>query len=149
MTRTQFGLWRLEILGEMCRLAFQRLADVAAEAAGGPRAGSRGHPYFPPGARAVLEAAVERKLAMLAAAFPSARPRGRLEAGKDAESLLARLGRAHRLWADAVNSLADDNELDVPRGDGRGRLRRTQDLVVEAILSDAELAGRIAASAGA
>lgn len=145
MTRAQFGLWRLEILGEVSRLAFERLADVAAEAAGGQRARSPGHPYFPAEAQAFLEGAVERKLAMLAAAFPSARPR--VAPGRDAGSLPARLGRAHRLWAAAVSALADDNELDVPRRDGRGQLRRTQDLVVDAILSDAELAGRLAALA--
>ncbi len=142
MTRAQFGFWRLEILQEICRLAFERLA-AAAEAAGGQRAHSPGHPYFPAEARALLEGAIEGKLAMLAAAFPSAR--AGVAPDKDAGSLPARLGRAHRLWAAAVSSLADDNELDVPRRDGRGLLRCTQDLVVEAILSDAELAGRIAA----
>jgi hypothetical protein len=45
---------------------------------------------------------------------------------------------------EAVQALADDNELDVPWSDGNGCLRPAIEIVVEAILDDAVLASRLA-----
>jgi hypothetical protein len=149
MQQARYGFCRLEVLVTLTRLAFRRAANALMGVAGHGR--RRVHP---PGdvlvaVSADLESAIARRLAGLRSAFPDAPAPPRAEGPRDPASLLAALRRVQRLWVDALGSLADDNELDVPRCGPAGRARPTMELLAEAILQDAELAGRIAARLGA
>ena len=134
MRQGRYGFWRLEVLEEMTSRSYRRLAAAGLAAVNARRGAAK--------ARAILAEASRQKLGRLRSAFPDA-PEDR-----DAPAALGGLGRTHRLWAAAVAALADDNELDAPRRDLAGRLRATGELICEAILSDAEVTGRIAEAAG-
>jgi len=149
MQQARCGFCRVEVLVALTRLAFRRAVNVLMGVAGH----GRRRVHLPGDVMVAvlgdLETAIARRLAGLRSAFPDAPAPPGAEGAKDPASLLAALRRVQRLWMDALGSLADDNELDVPRRGAGGRARPTMELLAEAILQDAELAGRIAARLGA
>jgi hypothetical protein len=147
MQQAQYGFCRLEVLVAMTTLAFRRLTHVLSAVTGPSRASGQVGDDLLVAVSADLQSALARRLPTLRSVFPGAAAPS-LDGSGDVASLLAGLREVHRSWVWALGALADDNELDVSRPDASGRPRLTVKLVADAILEDAELAGRIAARLG-
>lgn len=144
MKQARYGFWRLDLLEEMGAMASQRLVDavVAAEDRARRQGDSGAHVLV--GLQLLLGSALERNVSRLRAVFGAAPPPGGTDPVEDASSLLAAVRRVNRVWEGRVMALADDGELDGPR-ELCGQLRPTGELIAEAILEAAELAGRVRA----
>ena len=133
MYPTTYGRGELAFYDDLSGRAFGRLVEVLADMAGGP--GGR--------AQTLMAEALRRKCARLQSVFPERSlpvPAGECSSPSAARE---RLCRVTAYWIDSVQALADDNELDIPWPDGNGRVCPAAEIVAEAILDDAALAGRL------
>ncbi len=132
MNPTMYGRGGLAFYDDLSGRAFKRLVEVLADAADGP--GRR--------AEALMAEAIRRKCARLQSVFPE-RSLPEPSEGLSCPTAAEQIRLITACWIDGVRALADDNELDVPWPDGNGRIRPAAEVVVEAILDDAVLAGRL------
>ena len=140
MKQARYGFWRLDLLEEMGAMASQRLVDAVAAAKDRARRQGDSGARVLVGLQLLLGSALERNVSRLRGVFGAAP--ARTDPLEDVSSLLAALRRVDRVWAGRVMALADDGELDAPR-ELCGQLRPTGELIAEAILEAAELAGRV------
>ena len=131
------------LYGELSRRALQRLVEALAVTVQ-PDRDFRQAEGLCADVHALLAEALRRKCTRLHSVFPQ---RGQPDIGggqSNPEATPVRLCRAAACWIDSVMALADDSELDVARSDWDGQARLTGEIVAEAILDDAVLAGMIA-----
>ncbi len=135
MYPTTYGRSKLALYDYLSGRALDRFVDALA----GMGDGSDNH------AQTLMEEALRRKCARLQSVFPE---RTLPDLPQERSSLSAageRLCQVTACWIDSINSLADDNELDVLRPDGNGQVRPVDEIIAEAILDDAALIGRLVA----
>ncbi|MCK4625603.1 MAG: hypothetical protein KAV00_09860, partial [Phycisphaerae bacterium] len=143
MASANNGRWLLRFLDDWAGRAFRRLVEAIESEAENTCSDHDAHTRAKRSLQELLEIALRLKQTRLLAAFgissQTAQPRM-----PENESLLEQLRVTQRTWMEAVQALADDNELDVLWPDGNGRIRPACEIIVEAILDDAVFVGRIA-----
>ena len=133
MYPTTYGRSKLALYDNLSGRALERLVEVLADMAGGPARR----------VQTLMEDALRRKCARLQSVFPERTlpPLPQERPGLSAAG--EQLCQVTECWIDSINSLADDNELDVLRPDGNGQVRPVDEIIAEAILDDAVLIGRL------
>ena len=143
MASANNGRWLLRFLDDWAGRAFRRLVEAAESEAKNICSDRDAHTRAERSLQELLEIALRLKRTRLLAAFGNSSQAAPPPMPED-ESLLEQLRVIQRTWMEAVQALADDNELDVPWPDGNGRIRPACEIIVEAIMDDAIFVGRIA-----
>jgi hypothetical protein len=143
MTSANNGRWLLRFLDDWAGRAFRRLVEAVESETENTYSDRDAHVRAERLLQELLESALLRKQIRLLAVFGNF-PQTSQSRNLTSELLLEQLRVTQRTWMEAVQALADDNELDVPWSDGNGCLRPAIEIVVEAILDDAVLASRLA-----